>query len=194
MCIRDSFFDSIELESDDIEVGDWVVAMHDNIIIGSREWTGDMIDVPAMGYDGTDHTLGYISDGQVPRFMVYKTRSDSFIEIEARTVPLWENNLITTLSDVTEKVAIPSQFMMHNPYPNPFNPVTNISFDIPIDSDVVIQVYDINGRHVTEIVNSILSAGSYQYRWDARMIASGLYFINISAGDFVQTSKVVLIK
>ena len=72
-----------------------------------------MIDVPAMGYDGTDYTIGYIKDGQVPQFMVYKSSVDSFIEISAETIPEWKNNLLATLSGVSEKITLPHNYSNH---------------------------------------------------------------------------------
>ena len=153
-----------------------------------------MIDLPAMGYDGTDYTLGYISDGQVPKFMVYKASSDSFIEIEARTVPVWENNLITTLSDVTEKVAIPSQFMMHNPYPNPFNPITEIAFEIKNNAHVQVRIYDVSGKEVSVLENGLLSAGSHKLIWDAANYSSGVYLMSIVADGISSTQKLMLMK
>jgi hypothetical protein len=69
----------------------------------------------------------------------------------------------------------PSQFRLHPCYPNPFNPATTIRYDLSANVNVNLTIYDLNGRAVQTLVNEIQPAGSYQARWDAPNMASGLY-------------------
>ena len=79
-------------------------------------------------------------------------------------------------------------------YPNPFNPVTNIKFSIPTGSVVKLTVFDITGREVATLINQNLNAGSYTADFDASKLSSGIYFYTITAGDFTDTKKMMLVK
>ena len=94
---------------------------------------------------------------------------------------------------------LPSSFSLSQNYPNPFNPKTVISFQLPrhggsSTSDVIIKVYDVQGREVETLVNERLQAGTYQTQWDAAAFPSGVYFYRIQAGDFRETKRMMLIK
>nr|MBC8427848.1 T9SS type A sorting domain-containing protein [Candidatus Pelagibacter sp.] len=91
-------------------------------------------------------------------------------------------------------LTIPEQFVFHNAYPNPFNPKTTLRYEIPFDTKVSMSVYDIEGRLIVDLVQSFQTAGIYTYSWNADEIPSGLYFVKLSAGQFSQTQKVVIIK
>ena len=106
------------------------------------------------------------------------------------------NKIATSIS------AIPDIYQLHNAYPNPFNPVTKITYDLPEDSFVNLIVYDIMGRQVTTLVNEIKSTGYHQVIWNASEYASGMYFIQIISGNFetgendsfIKTQKLMLVK
>jgi len=91
-------------------------------------------------------------------------------------------------------VGVPDKFDMSQNYPNPFNPSTKINYDIPVDGKVTIALYDISGREVAKLVNEVKPAGYYTVQFNASNLSSGMYFYRISAGDFVSTKKMVLIK
>ncbi len=93
-----------------------------------------------------------------------------------------------------EPVNTPADFKLYNNYPNPFNPVTTFRFDIPANSEVVLQVYDVNGKMVEELVNRKMNAGSYHVDWNAAESSSGIYFCTFKAGSYTATQKIVLIK
>jgi Secretion system C-terminal sorting domain len=90
--------------------------------------------------------------------------------------------------------AVVKEFKLYNNYPNPFNPATNIKYDLPKESFVVIKVYDILGREVAALVNEKQPSGRYNIRFDASNLASGIYVYRIVAGDFVQVHKMMLLK
>lgn len=89
---------------------------------------------------------------------------------------------------------IPETFNLNQNFPNPFNPTTSIRFDLPKRSAVKIEIFDILGRSIGEIVNETLDAGRFEVKWDASNYASGIYYYRIEAADFVQTRKMVLLK
>ena len=89
---------------------------------------------------------------------------------------------------------MPKQYSLSSNYPNPFNPVTKISFSIPINSYTKLVVYDISGKQVAELVDTELKAGAYDVDFDASQLASGTYFYRITAGNFTEVKKMMLVK
>lgn len=97
---------------------------------------------------------------------------------------------------------IPTKFSLYQNFPNPFNPVTTIKYDLPKDVKVTIKIYDILGREVETLINNELrSAGRYEINWNANKYASGVYIYRIEArrvgsstSSFVDTKKMVLLK
>lgn len=90
--------------------------------------------------------------------------------------------------------AIPENFTLSQNFPNPFNPVTRIDFDIPTSSFTKLIVYDQTGREIETLVNGQLATGSYKYEWNAGDFPSGIYFYKLQAGEFTETKKMALIK
>jgi len=89
---------------------------------------------------------------------------------------------------------IPAQYKLSQNYPNPFNPVTNIEFDIPKYNIVRLEIFDMSGKKVDELVNQNLNAGHYQVQWDASKYSSGAYVSKLTTPDYSATSKMMLIK
>ncbi|MBX7041461.1 MAG: T9SS type A sorting domain-containing protein [Ignavibacteria bacterium] len=98
-------------------------------------------------------------------------------------------------SDKYEANILPTRFALHPNYPNPFNPATKISFDLPQDSRVSLVIYDLLGREVTRLVNNEFKvAGRYEYEFNASGLASGVYFYRLEARKFSETKRMALIK
>ena len=89
---------------------------------------------------------------------------------------------------------IPSAFTLKQNYPNPFNPTTNIKFEIQSLKYVELKMYDVQGREVAVLVNEELQAGTYEYAFDGSGLSSGTYFYTLTAGDFKETKRMVLLK
>ncbi len=88
----------------------------------------------------------------------------------------------------------PSTFSLHPAYPNPFNPKTVIRYQLSVSSPVTLQIYDITGRLVEELVNGEVVRGYHTLQWDASNHSSGMYFVRLKVGGFMQTQKVMLVK
>jgi flagellar hook assembly protein FlgD len=104
---------------------------------------------------------------------------------------------VTAIED--EFTGIPEKFSLIQNFPNPFNPVTIISYQLPKNSSVELTVYNTVGQPIRTLVNSNQSAGTYQLQWDGKNdkgvnVSTGLYFYRIKAGSFVQMKKMMLIK
>ena len=94
---------------------------------------------------------------------------------------------------------VPKTFSLAQNYPNPFNPSTVISYDLPVDSKVVIRLYDILGNEVSTLVNREEAAGSYKITFNAhntnnKQLSSGIYFYKLEAGNFTSIKKMMLLK
>ena len=101
--------------------------------------------------------------------------------------------VVTALDEV-----LPNTVSLHDAYPNPFNPSTTISYNVPSSMHVNLSIYDIRGRLVTELVNGYHEAQGisdpYKAIWNADMQASGVYFVRLTAGNTVENQKIMLIK
>lgn len=89
---------------------------------------------------------------------------------------------------------LPNSFHLHQNYPNPFNPSTLIRYDLPSSAKVTLDVYSVSGKHVANLVNQTQKAGSYTVPFNAKNLASGIYFYQIRFGNLQQTQKMVLLK
>ncbi len=97
---------------------------------------------------------------------------------------------------------LPKSFALEQNYPNPFNPTTVIAYQLPVASEVKLEVFDILGKKVATLVNGRQAAGAYSYTWNATTVASGVYFYRLQAGatngasnaTFVETKKMMLVK
>jgi plastocyanin len=103
-------------------------------------------------------------------------------------------SIISTPSSVSQIGTTVTSFELKQNYPNPFNPTTNINFSIPKSELVKISIYNVIGQEVNVILNENLNAGIYSVKFDASQMSSGIYFYKISAGEFIDIKRMVLMK
>lgn len=92
---------------------------------------------------------------------------------------------------------VPSAFRLYDNFPNPFNPVTTINFDIPTsreNGNTKLIIYDLTGRVISELIDAELRPGKYSVKWDASAYASGVYFFRLESGRFSDIKKMVVVK
>ncbi len=102
--------------------------------------------------------------------------------------------LLVTTSVEDKRENIPKEFMLYQNYPNPFNPTTTIRFTIQVSSFTSLKVFDVLGREVATLVEGELNAGEHLVVFDAKGLASGVYFYKIQAGKFIQQKKMEVLK
>jgi hypothetical protein len=85
-------------------------------------------------------------------------------------------------------------FNISQNFPNPFNPVTKINYELPKDTKVKLVIYDILGREIKTLVNEIKQSGKYTVEFNGSNLASGVYFYRIQAGDYIAVKRMVLVK
>jgi outer membrane protein assembly factor BamB len=99
-----------------------------------------------------------------------------------------------TVTSVEYEGSIPVLFNLEQNYPNPFNSTTNIRYAIPQSGRITVKVYDLMGREVATLVDRYQEAGSYDVIFQVDDMASGIYFYQLQAGDFIATKKLILLK
>lgn len=159
----------------------------------------------------------FVSDanGSAPSFTVRKSRLDSLAKDFGlsgdsvlcawagagylNTDSVTSNVNILIIRSITVGInnissVIPTEHKLYTNYPNPFNPVTKIKFEIPKDEFVKITVYNLSGKVVSELVSEKLKAGVYETDFNGANLASGTYFCKIETGSYVETKKMILVK
>jgi len=92
------------------------------------------------------------------------------------------------------EVDLPTEFALSSNYPNPFNASTVIDYQLPVTTDVRLEVYNLLGERVATLVDSKQQAGYRSVLWDASDVSSGLYFYKLTAGDYSETKRMMLVK
>lgn len=165
---------------------------NDNILFGAF-YEYDFFDDEWLLYD--KEIMIYDESGTVP-VMVMMTEfdpwlGDDFFYEYGRLTLTWDFTGVNIGNDATQH---PTEISLGNAYPNPFNPSTNIPFEIAQSGHVSLEVFDLLGRKVATLVNEARPAGSYTARFDAGALSSGIYLVRLQSGDMMKTSRVTLIK
>ena len=100
---------------------------------------------------------------------------------------------------VNDYSLIAGTFTLLPAYPNPFNPTTILKYDLPEQAQVTLEIYDLMGREITQLVNTTQEAGLRSVQWGGidsfgKPVSAGVYLYQIRASDYVQTKKMVLLK
>ena len=111
---------------------------------------------------------------------------------EGLTVFSYKPNLSTFV--IEEDSELPSQYELNQNYPNPFNPTTIIEFFLPQSSFVTLKVFDLLGKEVATLLETDKPAGIHSVNFNASNLASGLYYCTLTAGEFKQTRKMLLLR
>ena len=172
----------------------WLESDNGDVVVGSRYWNGELTDVPAIGVDteGGEIYEGYCDYGDKVSFKVMDASTGELVEMDVDGDINWINMNMSLIS-LTDKF-LPKEVSLSNAYPNPFNPVTMLTYDVPSDMVVSMGIYDVRGRLVDELVNDLREQGRYEVIWNADQHSSGVYMIKMIAGSTVKVQKVMLVK
>ena len=146
------------------------------------------------------YQIGYFEENNQPIIVSTKHLQKNDIAVNLTYQFIGKDNVILSAgSDVMDITPVPSEFALHDNYPNPFNPITTINYDLPKDAYVNLIIYDIMGREVANLAGREMSAGYQTMTWNARNnagapVSAGIYFYQIQTRDFVKTKKMVLLK
>lgn len=143
---------------------------------GGDSWINASPGLPVAGtlvdiaFDATGHV--YVADGGG----IYRS-SEVFTGVQPVDAP-----------------EVPREYALGQNYPNPFNPTTIIRYDVRAAADVQLEVCDVLGRDIAILVSERKTVGSYEVTFDGADLPSGIYFCRLTAGDFVQTRKMLLLR
>ena len=179
------------------EEGDWIIAYNGNVVVGTRQWNGYMTDIPVMGNDNDEYSAGYMDIDGTPEFKLYKTETGELIDLYSEDyIPGFANNSTPVLSRLNNTtMSVPNSVVLHGAYPNPFNPVTNIKFTVESDQVFVeLNIIDIQGRLVDKLVRNSYAFGEHEIMFNANLLSSGIYFVQLITEKDIKYSKIVLLK
>jgi len=187
------FIEGIESADHEMSSEDWLLAYHGNRLVGKARWQGEYTSIPVMGDNSTEHTIGYCQSGDVPTFKLLNGFTGEVISLTG-AIPGWSSNGIYLSGTLQETLNVPGAFVLNDIYPNPFNPVTTISYSIPEQAHVQVLVYDVMGRMIEQIVNEQQSEGTHFVNFDASGYSSGMYFVKLISGGEMITQKIMFMK
>ena len=160
----------------------------------------DVVIIGNFGVTSTNQNVDFTQDGTWYDFFgsssIEVTGGVSNMDLAPGEFKIFTTKQFSISTPTEEPVANegPTEFKLHQNYPNPFNPSTTISYDVARNGLVSIEVYDVVGRKVADLVNEVKSVGSYSVQFDAGSLSSGIYFTRLEAGSTVQIRKMTLLK
>lgn len=146
-----------------------------------QSWTLQVIEdgSPLMNIGGsclTDKYTYYMAGGTYQEGRIYHTNNGG-------STSVYNNSGIIT-----------SEFSLSQNFPNPFNPVTAIKYNVPNKSHLMIKVYNSVGKEIIELVNEVKTGGDYEVKFDASNLPSGVYYYKLTSGNYSETKKMILLK
>jgi len=149
----------------------------------------DFPNIPPLGTvsPSASFTVRYI-DSLFPGYFNFK------IEVLSDGWVYWTDSMQVIVTEIEDEKTLPTEYALLQNYPNPFNPSTKISWQSPVGSHQTIKVYDVLGNEVATLVDEYKPAGKYEIEFDASRLASGIYFYQLRAGEYVAVKKMILIK
>ncbi len=114
------------------------------------------------------------------------------IALMDKIIDFFESALEVSVEDIFGH--IPNEFELYSAYPNPFNPQTTISFNLPYSDDVKMIIHDINGKLIDVLIDEHYNAGKHSFRWNAANYPSGVYFCKLRFAGLSKVQKLILVK
>lgn len=125
------------------------------------------------------------------RTKIFSQINDSLKEITNHESHFIDDSIVLGINSISGDRL---DYMLSQNYPNPFNPFTVVNFSIPKKVSTSLKIYNINGKEISTLIEGIKEAGYYTVNIDGNHLSSGIYFYRITAGDFIETKKMILIK
>jgi len=169
------------------------------VLVGSAQFDNDgNCGLTIWEDDPLTETIDGLKEGEP--FELYAWNGERKFALHRGFLNFLEGNSLTYYSDgflaieIGSISNIPTEFYLSQPYPNPFNSSTRISFGLPESAEIKLSIFDTIGREVERISNSIFETGHHSLAWQAEGMAAGIYFIHLNVGGDRGIRKVLLIK
>ena len=187
-----------------VSVGDELVAYANGQVVGATRISDLSAPVVISAWGGFNEYGIYLegySVGDKIELRLYSNQSgeelmvDVALDNDEYGVGVFSSGTVTA----SDMLAVPEEYGLSQNYPNPFNPSTTISFSLPVEGNVVLNIYDITGRLVATLVNDNMSSGHHSVTWDGidmigENVSAGLYIYSLQAEGVALTRKMVLMK
>lgn len=135
-------------------------------------------------------TWGLLSERESEFYSMACSGNHLYLTGDSGTI--YQQDIIVSINPISSE--IPEGYKLSQNYPNPFNPTTTINFFIPAKTQVTLVIYDMTGKEIETLVNSVLSAGSHSFNFTADNIASGAYIYRLSTESYTETKTMILNK
>ena len=145
----------------------------------------------SVTYYLTDLISGEVISGNLSELEQFSTTMPRF---SSKVYLLADSILVVSVDDAKDKNNVPDKFELSQNFPNPFNPITTISFSIPSEGKVELLVYDILGREIQTLVNEIKTPGQYEIIFDGKDLSTGVYFYRLNFDGYSSVKKMLIIK
>lgn len=184
----------------DVENGDQIAAFNtEGDLIGAGTFYDGKCGLAVWGDNKiTSEVVEGLFQGEAFELKLWDCDRDMVVDLSAGAVKEGTGLTYTTdgfaVLSVKTDVTVPHDFYLSRPYPNPFNAVTCLSYDVPEAAQVLIKIYDLGGRRLTTLVSGEHVAGKYTAVWDAYDLASGVYILRMEAAGFEMVRKVLLVR
>lgn len=165
----------------DLEAGTGTIA---NLVFEVTDPATTEVTIEATVFDEPYHTLTFV-------YHDFDNDGERNIRMEKLDMPATTLSLSGLSTAAGE---LPTEFALAQNYPNPFNPSTILKFNLPVASQVNLDIYNVLGQRVTTLVDARLEAGEHQYEWDGSSSSTGVYFYRIQTENNVETKKMILLK
>ena len=161
--------------------------------------SGDSMRLGTVRFTRTDSTTGWCTHDTIRCSTVQGQSSVVQDSLSALVYPgTWTRRNPTdtcTIVGIENRLSdLPTVYKLYDNYPNPFNPVTTIKYDLPKNTFVKLVIYDLLGKQIAVLVNDKQAAGSYEIRWDATNFSSGAYFCKMETDAYTDIKKMILVK
>ena len=146
-------------------------------------------------YFSTDKGISWedISDGiSLGLIFAFAISDSNLVAATGNGIWLYPLSQLTILK--SDQSATPAEYILKQNYPNPFNPTTTISYELPVNGFVNLEIYDVLGRRIVALINERQSAGTHSVKFNGADLPSGVYLYRLSTANFLDTKKLMLIK
>ena len=198
-----------KIDGVDLAVGDEIGIFEGALCVGAETITetitqNAMLSIKASANDLTESATNGFTDGNQITYRVWD-ESEGKEGIIAATLLQGDETFTAlgsayvSLSGSAGDLAIennfkPNNFQLQSVYPNPFNPTTNITFELSENSNVALEIYSISGRLINSLLNEYKSAGLYSINWDAKSHPSGIYLLQLRTNKNIEVQKITYLK
>ena len=195
-----TFLPDINSDSYDEIVGFWLIGREENVII---IFGGDSVCINnAITIEDPDNKTGFgfhissfsnLISKDITSLIIGDTETVFYYDHGTGKVFIYNNDIINDIGN-NEEIKVSNNFNLSQNYPNPFNPSTLIKYSLEKEELVSIEIYNILGERVDELVNEVKSEGIHQIVFNSSNLPSGVYFYSIRTQNFTDTRKMILLR